>query len=91
VDPRVQKRRPEELAREFEPTAQSISTWVKQAERDAGKRADGATSAEREELGYLSPIEYERRHDEPTALTFGDALGKPLRLIGSQASATTSP
>ena len=31
----------EELAREFEPTAQSISTWVKQAERDAGKRVDG--------------------------------------------------
>jgi hypothetical protein len=31
-------RTPEELAREFEPTAQSISTWVKQAERDVGKR-----------------------------------------------------
>ena len=46
-------RTPEELAREFEPTAQSISTWVKQAERDAGKRADGPTSAEREELGRL--------------------------------------
>ena len=44
---------PEELAREFEPTAQSISTWVKQAERDAGKRVDGPTSAEREELGRL--------------------------------------
>ena len=38
-------RTPEELAREFEPTAQSISTWVKQAERDAGKRVDGPTSA----------------------------------------------
>ena len=46
-------RTPEELAREFEPTAQSISTWVKQAERDAGKRLDGPTSAEREELGRL--------------------------------------
>jgi transposase len=31
-------RTPEEVAREFEPTAQSISTWVKQAERDAVKR-----------------------------------------------------
>ena len=31
-------RTPEELAREFEPTAQSISTWVKQVDRDAGKR-----------------------------------------------------
>ena len=34
-------RTPEELAREFEPTAQSISTLVKQAERDAGKRSVG--------------------------------------------------
>ena len=46
-------RTPEELAREFEPTAQSISTWVKQADRDAGKRSDGPTSVEREELGRL--------------------------------------
>src|SRR3974390_3061983 len=36
-------RTPEELAREFEPTAQSISTWVKQAERDAGKGTDKLT------------------------------------------------
>lgn len=43
-------RTPEELSREFEPTAQSITNWVRQAERDAGKRPDGATSVEREEL-----------------------------------------
>ena len=43
-------RTPEELAREFEPTAQSIWAWVRQAKRDGGKRHDGATSAEREEL-----------------------------------------
>lgn len=46
-------RTPEELAREFEPTAQSISNWVAQADRDAGKRKDGLTSAEREELAQL--------------------------------------
>ena len=46
-------RTPEELAREFEPTAQSISTWVRQAERDVGKRTGGPTSAEREELARL--------------------------------------
>ena len=46
-------RTPEELAREFEPTVQPISTWVRQAERDAGKRMDGATGAEGEELGRL--------------------------------------
>lgn len=43
-------RTPEELAREFEPSAQAIRNWVAQAERDAGKRGDGLTSAEREEL-----------------------------------------
>jgi transposase len=46
-------RTPEELSREFEPTAQSISNWVAQADRDEGKRKDGVTSAEREELRRL--------------------------------------
>ena len=46
-------RTPEELSREFEPTAQTIHNWVKQADRDAGRRLDGATSAEREELRRL--------------------------------------
>jgi transposase len=46
-------RSPEELSREFEPSAQSISSWVAQADRDAGKRKDGVTSAEREELTRL--------------------------------------
>lgn len=46
-------RTPEELSREFEPTAQSISNWVAQAERDRGRRKDGPTTAEREELAKL--------------------------------------
>jgi transposase len=46
-------RTPEELSREFEPTAQSISNWVAQADRDAGKRKDGLTTAEREEIVRL--------------------------------------
>ena len=46
-------RSPEELSREFEPSAQSISNWVAQADRDEGKRKDGLTSAEREELSQL--------------------------------------
>ena len=44
-------RTPQDLAREFEPNAQSIAHWVRQAKRGAGERRDsGATSAEREEL-----------------------------------------
>jgi transposase len=41
------------LSREFEPSAQSISNWVAQADRDGGKRRDGLTTAEREELTKL--------------------------------------
>jgi len=46
-------RSPQELAKEFEPTAQSIAQWVRQADRDEGRRKDGATTAEREELRRL--------------------------------------
>ena len=46
-------RDPEDLAREFEPTAQSIRNWVAQADRDAGQRHDGLTTDEREELRKL--------------------------------------
>jgi transposase len=46
-------RTPEELEREFEPTAQTIRNWVAQADRDEGRRADGLTSAERQELNRL--------------------------------------
>jgi transposase len=46
-------RTPEELSREFEPTAQSIMNCVRQTERDAGRRTDGPTSVEREELIQL--------------------------------------
>ena len=44
---------PESLAREFEPSAQCIRNWVAQAERDAGRRADGLTTDERTELQRL--------------------------------------
>jgi transposase len=46
-------RAPEELEREFEPTAQTIRNWVAQADRDEGRRADGLTSVERQELNRL--------------------------------------
>jgi len=46
-------RSPERLAKEFEPTAQAIRNWVAQAERDAGRRDDGVTTAERDEINRL--------------------------------------
>ena len=46
-------RTPEELARQFEPTAQAIRNWVKQADRDDGRRQDGLTTTERDELQRL--------------------------------------
>ena len=46
-------RSPESLAREFEPSAQCIRTWVRQDDRDAGRRTDGLTTAERTELQRL--------------------------------------
>ena len=49
-------RSPTQLAREFDCSAQSISTWVAQAAADSGKPArnkDVLTSAERDELARL--------------------------------------
>lgn len=46
-------RSPDELAREYEPTAQTIRNWVAQAERDVGVRTDGLTTEERDELRRL--------------------------------------
>ena len=41
------------LAREFEPSANAIRKWVKQAALDEGLRGDGLTTDEREELNRL--------------------------------------
>ena len=46
-------RTPEQLSKEFEPSAQAIRNWVAQADRDEGRRADGLTTVEREELRKL--------------------------------------
>src|SRR5215475_13724209 len=46
-------RTPEQLAKQFEPTAQTIRNWVAQADADGGRRPEVLTSVEREELGRL--------------------------------------
>jgi len=43
----------ESLAREFEPCAATIHEWIKQADRDGGRRHDGLTSEEQDELRRL--------------------------------------
>ena len=44
---------PRSSATKFEPTAQAIRNWVRQADLDAGRRQDGLTTEEREELRRL--------------------------------------
>ena len=46
-------RTPGELAREFECSASAIRNWVRQSDRDEGRREDGLTTAEREDLRRL--------------------------------------
>jgi transposase len=42
-----------ELAREFEPTVETMRQWIKQAGLDEGLRNDGLTTSERDELNRL--------------------------------------
>jgi len=46
-------RTPGSLARQFEPSAEAIRNWVRQADLDEGRRADGLTTDERDEVGRL--------------------------------------
>ncbi len=46
-------RDPEQLARDLGCSAQAIRNWVRQADLDTGRRHDGLTTTEREELAQL--------------------------------------
>ena len=46
-------RSPGSLAREFEPSEQTIRNWVKRADLDEGRRSDGLTTEARKELREL--------------------------------------
>src|SRR5437870_646828 len=46
-------RKPQALAKEFALSAQTIGNWVKQADLDGGRRDDGLTSEEKEEVRRL--------------------------------------
>ena len=62
------------MAREFEPTVESINRWVKQADRDEGRLADGLTTQEREEMRRL------RRENRQLKRGAGD-IGKSRGLV----------
>jgi transposase len=46
-------RTPESLEKEFRVSAQTVRNWKRQEDLDAGRRSDGLTTAEREELNRL--------------------------------------
>jgi transposase len=43
----------ESLAKEYEASGESIRQWVRQADRDAGRRPDGLTTEDKSELQRL--------------------------------------
>ena len=67
-------RSPEELAKEFEPSPNTIRKWATQADVDEGLRADGLSTAERKELRELrrkvKQLEMEREILGTTAAWF---------------------
>ena len=70
-----------ELAREFGCCAQTIRDWVRQSDRDEGRRDDGLTSSELEELRRLRE---EREILKEAAVWFARETGSvPGRSSGS--------
>jgi transposase len=80
-------RTPAALAKEFGPTPWSISLWVRQDERDAGKGDGGLTSTEREELSRLRrenrKLKEEREILSKAAAWFATESGTSKRSTGS--------
>lgn len=75
------------LAKEFGPTAWTISLWVRRDARDGGKGDGGLTSAEREELSRLRrenrKLKEEREILAKAAAWFATESGPSKRSSGS--------
>lgn len=71
--------KPADLAKQYEPSAQTISHWAKQADIDDGRRHDGLTTEEREELRTLrrkvKVLEQEREFLGKAAAWFAQEAG----------------
>jgi transposase len=80
-------RSPASLSKEYGPTAWTISLWVRQDKRDAGKGDGGLTSAEREELSRLRrenrKLKEEREILSKAAAWFATESGTSKRSSGS--------
>lgn len=77
-------RTPEELAKEFEPSSESIRNWVRQADRDEDGGDGGLTTEERQELQHLrrenKQLRVEREILSKAATWFArEAESKPSR------------
>lgn len=72
---------PAQLAREFNLSAWTIGSWVKQAARDDDQGDGGLTSAEREELAQL------RRENKKLKLE-RDILSKAAAWFANESTAT---
>lgn len=72
-------RTPEEWAHEHEPSAQTIRNWLCQVHREEGRRDDGPTPDEREELTRLrrenTKLREEREILAKAAAWFGQETG----------------
>jgi hypothetical protein len=84
------RRTPREPAPEFEVSAQAIPNWVRQADRDEGRRSDGLTTEERHEFLWLRRENRQVRKDcqaipvvrdeaacSPTILSLGSSWCAP--------------
>ncbi len=59
-------RTPEELSREFEPSAASLVGWVRRAYAEDGTRPDAMTAAEHDELARLRCENRQLRQEQDT-------------------------
>ena len=72
-----------ELSREFECSAQAIRNWVRQADLDEGRRSDGLTTVERDELRRLRRENLQLREERKILKEAAAWLpGRPTRCRG---------
>ena len=81
-------RTPSELAREFEPSAQAIGTWVRQAAKEAGHLTDGLTRDERDELRRLRQEMRRLRQENKRLRVEREILSKAAAWFARETDAT---